>query len=91
MYFHSSKERTRLIFISFANRKVPYSSRRAGDAVFFGGACDCTNNKEGIHHVGLMMNSGTKMWNALKTGTDVREDDFGNWDEKPCPYVVRFS
>ena len=73
------------------NRRVAYSKRRAGDAVFFGGACDCSGDPESIHHVSLMMNSGTKMWNALKTGTDVREDDFGNWDEKACPYVIRFS
>ena len=85
-------KRSRLIFCSYSqNRKVAYSQRRAGDAVFFGGACDCSSDPGGIHHVGLMMNSGTKMWNALKTGTNVREDDFGNWDEKACPYVVRFS
>jgi hypothetical protein len=33
------------------------------------------------------------MWNALETGTNVREDDFGTWgvDDDPCPYVIRFS
>lgn len=35
-------------------RKHPYSERKAGDAVFFGGKCDC-NDRETIHHVGLMM------------------------------------
>ncbi|KAH8647864.1 hypothetical protein BX600DRAFT_530854 [Xylariales sp. PMI_506] len=68
--------------------KIPYSQRRAGDAVFFGGnGCDCAKDRDGIHHVGLMMNSGTKMWNALKTGTNVRSDDFGGWSgtNSPCP------
>lgn len=35
-------------------RKYPYSQRRAGDALFFGGECDC-NDSGSIHHVGLMM------------------------------------
>jgi hypothetical protein len=72
------------------SKKIPYSQRRAGDAVFFCGACDCASSLADIHHVGLMVDSGTKMWNALKTGTVVREDDFGSWGEKPCPYVIRF-
>lgn len=38
-----------------------------------------------------MMNDKTLMWNALKTGTNIRSDDFGSWSEKPCPYVVRFA
>jgi len=82
-----------MTFTDVKNRKVPFSERRAGDAVFFGGACDCATNPEGIHHVGLMMDSGTNMWNALKTGTNVREDNFGTWgvDDDPCPYVIRFS
>lgn len=73
------------------NRKVKWANRRAGDAVFFGGKCDCENNPAGIHHVGLMMNDGWDMWNALKTGTRIRHDNFKNWDESPCPYVIRFS
>ncbi|KAJ2902157.1 hypothetical protein MKZ38_000955 [Zalerion maritima] len=74
-------------------KKVAYSKRRKGDAVFFGGSCDCSDgaSNSGVHHVGIMMNSGTKMWNALKTGTNIRADDFGSWSEKPCPYVIRFS
>ncbi|KAH8898739.1 hypothetical protein GQ53DRAFT_802273 [Thozetella sp. PMI_491] len=72
-------------------KKVTYLQRRAGDAVFFGGGCDCSKSDSGVHHVGLMMDSGTRMWNALKTGTNVREDDFGSWSEKPCPYVIRFQ
>ncbi|KAK1763852.1 hypothetical protein QBC33DRAFT_548749 [Phialemonium atrogriseum] len=72
-------------------KKVPYAERRAGDAVFFGGECDCSNDPSGVHHVGLMLGDGTSMWNALKTGTNVRADDFSTWDEDPCPYVVRFS
>ncbi|KAF2009325.1 hypothetical protein BU24DRAFT_468295 [Aaosphaeria arxii CBS 175.79] len=71
-------------------KKLNFADRRAGDAVFFGGKCDCANDPEGIHHVGLMMNSGYDMWNALKTGTKVRKDNFQNWSEKPCPKVIRF-
>lgn len=35
-------------------KKVPFAERQAGDAIFFGGACDC-GSSESIHHVGLMM------------------------------------
>ncbi|KAF2100284.1 hypothetical protein NA57DRAFT_54376 [Rhizodiscina lignyota] len=72
-------------------KKYAYSQRKAGDAVFFGGKCDCASDPEGIHHVGIMLDSGTSMWNALKTGTTIREDNFGSWSEKPCPYVIRFD
>ncbi|KAF2201503.1 hypothetical protein GQ43DRAFT_415666 [Delitschia confertaspora ATCC 74209] len=72
-------------------KKVPFAQRRAGDAVFFGGACDCASNPEGIHHVGLMMDSDYSMWNALKTGTNVRKDNFKNWSEGACDHVIRFS
>lgn len=72
-------------------RKIKWANRRVGDAVFFGGKCDCENNPQGIHHVGLMMDSGWTMWNALKTGTKIRKDNFKNWDESPCPYVIRFD
>ncbi|KAJ4286069.1 hypothetical protein N0V90_013416 [Kalmusia sp. IMI 367209] len=72
-------------------KKVKFSDRRAGDAVFFGGKCDCNNNPGGIHHVGLMMDSGYNMFNALKTGTKIRKDNFKNWSEKACPYVIRFQ
>lgn len=37
------------------SRKYPLEERIAGDAVFFGGDCDCAGNPSGIHHVGLMM------------------------------------
>lgn len=74
-------------------KKVLYEDRRAGDAIFWGGGCDCSNGPEnsGVHHVGIMMNDKTLMWNALKTGTKVGSDDFGNWKEKYCPYVIRFD
>ncbi|KAF2279364.1 uncharacterized protein EI97DRAFT_370485 [Westerdykella ornata] len=77
-------------------KKVSWAQRRAGDAVFFGGSpsdenrCNCNTDRQGIHHVGLMMDSGWTMWNALKTGTKIRKDNFRNWDEAPCPYVIRF-
>jgi len=72
-------------------KKVKWADRRAGDAVFFGGKCDCKNNPGGIHHVGLMMDNGYTMFNALKTGTKIRTDNFKNWKEKACPYVIRFQ
>jgi cell wall-associated NlpC family hydrolase len=72
-------------------KKVEWNSRQAGDAVFFGGKCDCENNPAGIHHVGLMMDDGFTMFNALKTGTKIRTDNFKNWSEKACPYVIRFE
>ncbi|KAF2691704.1 hypothetical protein K458DRAFT_482431 [Lentithecium fluviatile CBS 122367] len=71
--------------------KIKWADRRAGDAVFFGGKCDCENNPAGIHHVGLMMDDGYTMWNALKTGTKIRKDNFKKWDESACPYVIRFK
>ncbi|KAF2000204.1 hypothetical protein P154DRAFT_382977, partial [Amniculicola lignicola CBS 123094] len=71
-------------------KKIKWEDRRAGDAVFFGGKCDCKNNPKSIHHVGLMMDSGWTMWNALKTGTKIRKDNFKNWNESPCEYVIRF-
>ncbi|KAK3331423.1 putative NlpC/P60-like cell-wall peptidase [Apodospora peruviana] len=75
-------------------KKVAFSNRQLGDAVFFGGYnCDCADHRDSIHHVGLMMDSGWRMWNALKTGTKVREDSFKGWsgNNKPCPYVIRFA
>ncbi|PVI03331.1 hypothetical protein DM02DRAFT_726530 [Periconia macrospinosa] len=71
--------------------KIKWEDRRVGDAVFFGGKCDCENNPSSIHHVGLMMDSGHTMFNALKTGTKIRVDNFKNWDESACPYVIRFK
>ena len=71
--------------------KIKWDDRRVGDAVFFGGKCDCENNPSSIHHVGLMMDSGHTMFNALKTGTKIRVDNFKNWDEAACPYVIRFK
>ncbi|KAF1949896.1 hypothetical protein CC80DRAFT_483556 [Byssothecium circinans] len=71
--------------------KIKWADRRAGDAVFFGGKCDCEKNPDGIHHVGLMMDSEYTMFNALKTGTKIRKDNFKSWDEAACPYVIRFK
>ena len=79
-----------LTWLTEYKRKIKFADRRAGDAVFFGGECDCLNDPNGIHHVGLMMDSEYTMWNALKTGTNVRKDNFAKWDEKACPYVIRF-
>ena len=59
--------------------------------MFFGGACDCESDPQSIHHVGLMLDSGYNMWNALKTGTKVRKDNFKDWDENACPFVIRFE
>ncbi|KAK3367357.1 hypothetical protein B0T24DRAFT_582012 [Lasiosphaeria ovina] len=72
-------------------KKIPFSQRRAGDAVFFGpNKCRCPGRD--VHHVALMLDSGTRIWNALNKGTKVREDNFKNWPgrDAPCPYVIRF-
>ena len=73
------------------SRKVPFSQRRKGDLVFVGGACKCDTeeHRQGIHHVGIMMDSGYNMWNALKTGTNVRKDNFKDWSEGACDHVIR--
>ncbi|KAK2777890.1 hypothetical protein FQN53_002025 [Emmonsiellopsis sp. PD_33] len=73
---------------SVGAKRVRFSKRRAGDAVFFGPDCGCGNPK-GIHHVGIMANSGTKMVAAPYTGAVVREESFKK--SKACPYVVRFG
>lgn len=36
------------------------------------------------------MDDGYTMFNALKTGTKIRKDNFENWAEKACEYVIRF-
>jgi hypothetical protein len=44
--------------------KYPFSQRKKGDAVFFGGACDCSTWGS-VHHMGLVMeDGGDMMWNA---------------------------
>lgn len=70
---------------------INFANRREGEAVFFGGAYDRKSDSEVIHDVGLMLDSGRNMWNALKTGTKVRKDKFKNRDEKACPYAIRFE
>ncbi|PWW77888.1 hypothetical protein C7212DRAFT_276922 [Tuber magnatum] len=73
--------------------KVDYAQRKVGDAVFFGDKCDCTPGKrDSIHHVGIMMDSGTRMWNAPNDKINkVLESNIATFGEKPCPRVVRFS
>ncbi|PUU80604.1 hypothetical protein B9Z19DRAFT_974397 [Tuber borchii] len=72
-------------------QKVDYAQRRAGDAVFFGNACNCAQRST-IHHVGIMMDSGTRMWNAPNDQINkVLESNIATFGEKPCPKVVRFS
>ncbi|KAG0637220.1 hypothetical protein HOY80DRAFT_1052322 [Tuber brumale] len=71
--------------------KVDYGQRRAGDAVFFGNECSCAK-RETIHHVGIMMDSGTRMWNAPNDDINkVLESNIATYGEKPCPRVIRFS
>lgn len=95
--FNESLRNTAMMYCATEERlkykKVPYHERRPGDLVFFGGECDCSRGHEqsSVHHVGVMMNKETLMWNALKTGTKVRADDFGSWEEKPCDHVIRLS
>ncbi|KAI9798409.1 MAG: hypothetical protein M1833_004803 [Piccolia ochrophora] len=72
-------------------KKYPLSQRKAGDAIFFGGACDC-GNSETIHHVGLMMDAGDRMWNAPNNRVNkVQENSIKGFSEEPCPSVIRFT
>ncbi|KAL2858772.1 hypothetical protein BJX68DRAFT_141809 [Aspergillus pseudodeflectus] len=72
-------------------KKYPYEERQAGDAVFFGGECEC-NTSGSIHHVGLMMDSGDRMWNAPNDRVNkVQENSISGFGETPCPYVIRFA
>ena len=73
------------------SRKYPYSQRQPGDAVFFGGACDCTNSAT-IYHVGLMIDSGDRLWAAPNYDLNiVMETSILAVGDKPCPDVIRFS
>ncbi|KAM7196746.1 hypothetical protein V8F20_006939 [Naviculisporaceae sp. PSN 640] len=74
-------------------KKYPYSQRKAGDAVFFGGACNCNTNRAGIHHVGLVMSDGgDMMWNAPNDDINrVMAMSISGFGEAPCPYVIRFT
>ncbi|KAM5430510.1 hypothetical protein McanMca71_006852 [Microsporum canis] len=72
-------------------KKHPYAERQPGDAVFFGGRCDC-GKPDTIHHVGLMMDSGDRMWNAPNDKINkVQENSISRFGERPCPYVIRFE
>ncbi|KAI9374324.1 hypothetical protein BJX61DRAFT_540872 [Aspergillus egyptiacus] len=71
--------------------KYSYDERQAGDAVFFGGECDC-DNWETIYHVGLMMDSDDRMWNAPSDDANqVQENAISTFGDTPCPYVIRFE
>ncbi|PLN86558.1 hypothetical protein BDW42DRAFT_190141 [Aspergillus taichungensis] len=73
-------------------KKYPYEERLPGDAVFFGGSCDCDNDPSSIHHVGLMMDSGDRMWNAPNDDVNqVQENSISGFSDTPCPYVIRFT
>ncbi|PGH08652.1 hypothetical protein AJ79_05934 [Helicocarpus griseus UAMH5409] len=71
-------------------KKVPFSKRRAGDAVFFGTSCSCSN-KGAISHVGLMINSGDKMVHAPNSRSKVKEAKVSTMGRKACPQVLRFG
>ncbi|EQL35226.1 hypothetical protein BDFG_02982 [Blastomyces dermatitidis ATCC 26199] len=71
-------------------KKVPFSKRRAGDAVFFGSNCSCKN--QNISHMGLMINSGDRMIHAPNRRTVVKEGRVSRQGSlKACPYVIRFG
>ncbi|KAL2369517.1 hypothetical protein RJ035_004228 [Blastomyces gilchristii] len=78
------------IFLFSLSRKVPFSKRRAGDAVFFGSNCSCKN--QNISHMGLMINSGDRMIHAPNRRTVVKEGRVSRQGSlKACPYVIRFG
>lgn len=72
-------------------QKYPFAERKAGDAVFFGGACSCDDDS--IHHVGLVMtDGGDSMWNAPNDDiNEVLELSISGFGEEPCPNVIRFT
>ncbi|KAK4119464.1 hypothetical protein N657DRAFT_650116 [Parathielavia appendiculata] len=72
--------------------KYPYSQRKKGDAVFFGNACDCAVWNS-IHHVGLITtDGGDTLWNAPNDRINkVMAMKISDFNETPCPYVVRFT
>jgi len=70
--------------------KYPYDERVPGDAIFFGGACEC--GTDDIHHVGLAMDSGDRLWNAPSDDSnEVKESSISEFSDDPCPYVIRFA
>ncbi|THC89896.1 hypothetical protein EYZ11_010647 [Aspergillus tanneri] len=72
-------------------KKYPYEERKPGDAIFFGGECDCGDSSS-IHHVGLMIDSGDRMWNAPNDRVNqVQENSISKFGETPCPSVIRFT
>ncbi|OJJ59787.1 hypothetical protein ASPSYDRAFT_900274 [Aspergillus sydowii CBS 593.65] len=72
-------------------KKYPLEERQPGDAIFFGGECDC-NTSGSIHHVGLMIDNGDRMWNAPNDDVNqVQENSISNFGEAACPYVIRFT
>ncbi|KAL6230335.1 hypothetical protein BDW75DRAFT_234493 [Aspergillus navahoensis] len=73
-------------------KKYQYQQRQPGDAIFFGGACDCNHDSSSIHHVGLMIDSGDRMWNAPNDRVNkVQENSITGFGETPYPYVIRFT
>ena len=73
-------------------KKYPYAERQPGDAVFFGGGCSCTESSDDIHHVGLMMDSGDRLWNAPSDDANrVKESSIKGFSDTPCKYVIRFT
>ncbi|KAK2877797.1 hypothetical protein FQN49_001195 [Arthroderma sp. PD_2] len=71
-------------------KKYPFSERKAGDAVFFGDNCDCAANPD-IHHVGLMMDSGDRMWNAPNDEINQVQENSVSGFGSHCPDVIRFE
>ncbi|OJJ02501.1 hypothetical protein ASPVEDRAFT_83996 [Aspergillus versicolor CBS 583.65] len=72
-------------------KKYPFEERQPGDAVFFGGECDCGTSGS-IHHVGLMIDNGDRMWNAPNDDVNqVQENSISGFGEAACPYVIRFT
>ena len=73
-------------------KKYPYAERQPGDAVFFGGGCSCAAGADDIHHVGLMMDSGDRLWNAPSDDANrVKESSIKAFSDTPCKYVIRFT
>lgn len=75
-------------------KRYPLEERIVGDAVFFGDACDCVNNPDGIHHVALSMDgtASERLWNAPNDRVKkVQINNISDFADTPCPWVIRFT
>ncbi|PGH23566.1 hypothetical protein AJ80_02346 [Polytolypa hystricis UAMH7299] len=72
-------------------KKYDLKDRKPGDAVFYGGSCDCRTPKA-IYHVGLVMEDKNYVWNAPNNRINkVGKAGLNSFGKAPCPKVIRFT